>query len=302
MLLLTGCVLDGDPGAAEALHDSPVGSDSDSAVDSVGADVAGVRPTCPSPADAGDDAWVRLLQQGAEALAAEPVGECGALVDPWPAALPADAIALWALVMSTSGFNYRYVDWPEDCPCDDASGDPAGPCVGTDGTRSTGWQNGGSYGGSGCGGITLAAWGIASAAAGGSYSFLADGSASSCEGSRSFQMLRESHAGTGTFDLPPLGTRIRNGRFEYGPWYTTADFYFRIVDDPVLTAGDVCLTVDVADGACTLEPVGAVVVEGLHRLEVVFDGDVACDGCGSAYVDGAAAGAVCGELPLSWGD
>lgn len=112
--------------------------------------------------------------------------------------------------------------------------------------------------------------------------------------------LRETHAGTGSFDLPPPGTRSRNGRFEYGACYTTASFYFRIVDDPALPAGDVCLTVDVADSACAIEPVGALVVEGLHRLEVAFDGDVACDACGAAYVDGDAAGTVCGELPSDW--
>ncbi len=53
-----------------------------------------------------------------------------------------------------------------------------------------------------------------------------------------------------------------------------------------------------AAGGCTAEPAGAVEILDAAGTwyEVAFDGDVACDGCGAAAVDGAPLGEVCADF------
>jgi hypothetical protein len=62
------------------------------------------------------------------------------------------------------------------------------------------------------------------------------------------------------------------------------------------------LVVSSRPGACVREGVGTIQVYDLYNswYTVVFDGDVACDGCGFAWADGVALGPVCADLsPLA---
>ena len=60
------------------------------------------------------------------------------------------------------------------------------------------------------------------------------------------------------------------------------------------TSGDFCVDEAVHETkGCKSEGVGWTVVRGTHDAMVVWDGDVACDGCGVLYIDGLAAGTWC---------
>ena len=79
-------------------------------------------------------------------------------------------------------------------------------------------------------------------------------------------------------------------------WFHTSGFYLRLVEDPDLAPGDVCVRSaleNVAD--CPEEGAGRIDIDALQALSIVFDGDVSCDGCAEVTVDGAPAGTVCFE-------
>ena len=60
------------------------------------------------------------------------------------------------------------------------------------------------------------------------------------------------------------------------------------------TWGDFCVDEEVLETkGCKSEGVGWTVVRGTQNAMVVWDGDVACDGCGVLYIDGLAAGTWC---------
>jgi hypothetical protein len=231
------------------------------------------------------------LADRADALAALPAGTCASLLDPWSPADPSELPRVAALLYSFP----RYAPWDEakDCPCVSTEDDDY-DCVAGDFLLAGHLHCG--FGGSGAGGCTSTAFGIADTT--GTFGeTLADGqwSQSGMEshglGFRSYKTSRVDNGATTVL--------IRDGGAgAYHGTLSGTDAYLRVVAAPGVTSGDLCATwsYDVV-AACDAEPVGRFAVAGAQALEVRFDGDVDCDGCGELFVDGVAAGEVCGAMP-----
>ena len=213
---------------------------------------------------------------------------------------PGDALAVLAQILEFGGGTLGSGADLDSCPCYPQAVD--WDCTTADGTAVVGWGSC-SYGSGGAGGCTGHAFGEFRDDGDARYDILEDGSAGHGEAhSNSFVDYRRAIAHHGVHDEGFNGTSIRDGWLSTVNGWAVADaFYLMVIADDSLPTGDLCLDATLENVAtCPDEPVGILRVVGAQEVTITYDGDVACDGCGSVAVDGVAAGEICDAIPKDW--
>lgn len=261
------------------------------------------QDTAPEP-----DTTAEALATRAADLAAAPVGACGALIDPWSHTKSEDVMRAWALVLddSWSGLSPQLATHDDGaCPNRSSIWSSSGDCTTADGWTVVGshvWaasSGGGAY-------QQFGAWGLTHRDADGSYEALADGKITTyvvppqaSEPVRyglTFEDYRQGAAHTGAWDDGSNGASIRDGALltSVMAWPVSGEVYLRILASGSVPLGDLCAAYELAEvQSCALEPAGTFTITGADRVVVTFDGDAACDGCGSLTVNSGSAGTAC---------
>lgn len=307
LLVLVGCAVPADETPAAdasrpAVHADASFGASDGALGSPGSSLGTVDLGHWTHGAAAEVDPIEALADDAADLADLPAGTCRALLDPWTPREAADVLRIWSTLAAREWWTFTEYFAPEPGSCPSAE-DPA-EADAWNCTTSTGWTVVGQYHwGTAPGGNSwneLSSWGVAHTDDTGAYRYLADGDLHTTTITSTMIGLRESIQRDGGFGTG-RSTRIRDGQIEQRDgWTVTAGAYVRIVEDDALPKGDLCVVSDLAavDG-CDLEPTGTFRLEGAEDVVATFDGDVACDGCGTVTAGGAPLGTIC-ELPRFW--